>query len=381
MDPTGARGFFPLTKQFIFMNHAGVSPMSERSKAALEHLMEQLVTRPYPDGMSEEVSERLRTSVGRLVGAAPDTIGLVRGTAHGFSLLAESFDWRPGDNVVGIRGEYPGNVDPWMALRDQAVEYRRAAPVEGRVTPQLVLSLVDERTRVVTVSHVELWNGYRVDLDPIGSELQSRGVIFAVDADQSAGALRLDLEGSPVDFVCAAAHRWLLGPKGIGFCYCRAELLDRLRPVLVATAAVERPHEFFDHEGGLAGTARRLEESGLSVLEMAAFGAAVDLLLDLGPDQVERQVLSLARRLAAGLAERGYQIVEPWPREPGEDSGIVSFRRPGSTPQEVLRDLNAARVVGRTQADFVRLSPHFYNTREEVDHVLDVLAPGGVSVA
>jgi selenocysteine lyase/cysteine desulfurase len=114
---------------------------------------------------------------------------------------------------------------------------------------------------------------------------------------------------------------------------------------------------------------------------MAAFGAAVDLLLEVGPNQVERQVLSLAGRLAAGLAERGYQIVEPWPREAAEASGLVSFRRPGSTAQEVLRDLKAAGVVGRTHADFVRLSPHFYNTIEEVDHVLEVLAPGGVSVA
>jgi cysteine desulfurase / selenocysteine lyase len=356
MDPTGARCLFPLTKQFIFMNHAGVSPMSERSKAALEHLMEQLVTRPYPEGMSQEVYQRLRSSLGRLVGAGPDTVGLVRGTAHGISLLAQGLDWRPGDNVVGVRGEDPGIVHPWMALRERGVEYRTVEPVEGRVTAELVLSLVDERTRVVTVSQVEFWNGYRVDLQTIGSELRRRRVIFAVDADQSAGALRLDLERLPVDFLCAAAHRWLLGPQGIGFCYCGHDLLDRLRPVLAGTAAA-------------------------SVLEMAAFGAAVDLLLDVGPDQVELQVLSLARRLAAGLAERGYQIVEPWPREPGEDSGIVSFRRPGSTPQEVLRDLNAARVVGRTQADSVRLSPHFYNTPEEVDHVLDVLAPGGVSVA
>ena len=106
-----------------------------------------------------------------------------------------------------------------------------------------------------------------------------------------------------------------------------------------------------------------------------------DLLLEVGPDHVERRVLDLARRLAGGLAERGYQIVEPWPREPHEDSGIVSFRRPGSTAKEVLRDLNAARVVGRTHGDFVRLSPHFYNTVEEVDHVLEVLAPGEVSVA
>jgi selenocysteine lyase/cysteine desulfurase len=113
---------------------------------------------------------------------------------------------------------------------------------------------------------------------------------------------------------------------------------------------------------------------------MAAFEAAISLFLEVGPATVEERVLGLARRLADGLSDRGYQLVEPWPRKPQEDSGIVSFRRPGSGPQEVLRDLTAARVVGRTHADFVRLSPHFYNTPEEVDHVLDVLAPGRVSV-
>jgi selenocysteine lyase/cysteine desulfurase len=369
MDPTAARCLFPLTKQFIFMNHAGVSPMSERAKAALEHLMEQLVTRPYPDGMSQEEAERLRHSIGRLVGARPDTIGLVRSTAHGISLLTQGLDWRAGDNVVGARGEHPDNVHRWMTLRDRGVEYRLAEPVEGRITPEVVLSLVDERTRVVALSHVDLWNGCRVDLESIGSELRRRGVVFAVDATQSAGALRLDLDALPVDFACAAAHKWLLGPRGIGFCYCRPDLLGRLQPSLVGNATVT------------SETAHRLEESSMSVLEMAAFRAGVELLLETGPDQVERHVLSLSRRLAGGLAERGHQIVEPWPREAHEDSGIVSFRRPGSPAQEVIRDLNAARVVGRTHTDLVRLSPHFYNTVEEVDHVLDVLAPGGVTVA
>ena len=381
MEPTAARCLFPLTKQFIFMNHAGVSPMSERAKAALENLMEQMVTRPYPEGLSQEEAERLRHSIGRLVGAGPRTIGLVRSTAHGVWVLAQGLDWQPGDNVVGAHGEDPANVHPWMALRDRGVVYRPAEPVEGRLTPELVLSLVDERTRVVALSHVEPWNGYRVDLEKIGSELRGRGIVFAVDATQSAGALQLELETLPVDFVFAAAYKWLLGPQGIGFCYCRPELLGRMRPVQPGAGTVKGAQEYVDHDTEPSETARRFEESSTSVFEMAAFGAAVDLLLEVGPNRVERQVLSLAERLAGGLAERGYQIVEPWPREANEASGIVSFRRPGSTAEEVLRDLKAARVVGRTHADFVRLSPHFYNTPEEVDHVLDVLAPGGVTVA
>jgi selenocysteine lyase/cysteine desulfurase len=360
------------------MNHAGVAPMSDRGRAAIEERTERLTIAPYGEGLAEAEANRLRGSIARLVGAEPETIGLVRSTAHGLSLLAQGLDWREGDNVVGARGEYPANVYPWMALRDRGVEYRMAEPEAGRITPAAVLSLVDDRTRVVALSHVQFWNGYRLDVEAIGAELDRRGVVFAVDAAQSVGALRLDLSAMPVDFLAASAGRWLLGPLGIGFCYCRPELLHRLRPVLVGVGSVKRSHEYFDYAYELCETARRFEESSLSLLDLAAFQAGVDLLLDVGPELVQERVIDLAGRLAAGLAERGHQVVEPWPRSRRESSGIVSFRRPGATAAEVLRALTAAHVVGRQHADFVRLSPHFYNTPEEVDRVLDVLAPPGV---
>jgi selenocysteine lyase/cysteine desulfurase len=378
MDPAAARCFFPLTKQFIFMNHAGVSPLSDRARAAVEALMEQLTSRPCPDGLSRQAADNLRRSIGRLVGAQPEAIGLVRGTAHGMSLLAQGLEWRPGDNVVGARGEHPANVYPWMALRGRGVELRMAEPAGGRVTPESVLSLVDERTRVVALSHVQLWNGHRIDLEAIGGELDRRGVVFAVNGIQSAGALRLDLSGLPVDFLAASAHRWLLGPEGIGFCYCRPELLARLGPVLVGAGAVRRQDEHVEYAFELCETARRFEESTASVLDMAAFQAGVDLLLEVGPAAVEKRLLALARQLGGGLVERGYEVVDPWPRQLAESSGIVSFRRPGASAREILRELNAARVVGRGHEDVVRLAPHFYNTPEEVERVLDVLSPQGV---
>jgi cysteine desulfurase/selenocysteine lyase len=375
MEPPAARSLFPVTRRCVFMNHAGVAPMSDRGRAAVDSLVERLTDRPYEEGLAEAEADRLRASIARLVRVEAETIGLVRGTAHGLSLLAQGLDWREGDNVVGARGEHPANVYPWMALRDRGVELRLAQPVDGRITPDAVLRLVDERTRVVALSHVQFWNGYRVDIEGIGAELDRRGVVFAVDGTQSVGALRLDLSALPVDFLAAGASRWLLGPVGIGFCYCRPELLPRLRPVLVGVGSVKRDHEYFDYEYALRESASRFEESSVSILDMAAFQAAVDLLLEAGPGAVEERVLGLAGHLAAGLAESGHQVVEPWPRERRESSGIVSFRRSGSSAHEVLRELNAARVVGRVHADFVRLAPHFYNTYEEIERVLDVLAP------
>ncbi len=377
MDPLTARDLFPITDHYIFMNHAGVSPMSQRARAGLAGLIDVLTNRPYPDGLAQGEADELRASLGRLIGADPDTIGITRGTAHGISLLAHGLDWKAGDNVVGTRGEYPANVYPWLALGERGVEYRRAEPYGGRVTLEAILEHVDERTRVVALSHVEFWNGYRVDLKRIGAELDRRGVLFAVDAIQSVGALRLNMAELPVDFLAAGAYKWLLGPNGMGFCYCRPELLRRLRPVLVGTGSVKRNHEYFDLDYDLCETSRRFEESAVSVLGASAFRVAVDLLLEVGTGVVEERVLALAGQLAQGLAERGYEVVEPWPRDPQEASGIVSFRKPGSHAQEVTRDLNAARIVGRAHSDFVRLAPHFYNTAEEVERVLDVLAPQG----
>lgn len=379
MDALEARSLFPITEHYIHMNHAGVAPMSLRVLAAINQVTEAGTRAPYRDHWSQDEADRVRELVGRLINAPPDTIALTRSTSHGMSLLASGFDWKAGDNVVGAVGEFPSNVYPWMSLRDRAVEYRQVKPVDGRVTPESVLSLVDSHTRIVALSHVEFWNGYRVDLSAIGEECRRRGVILAVDVMQSAGALRVDVERQPIDFCAAGAGKWLMGPPGIGFCYCSPELLDRVRPVIVGTLTVTSSDRYFDYDFTLAPGARRFEESVISLLDTSAFAAALELLLDVGVEEVERRVLSLAGRLAERLSAAGCDMVEPWPRTVAESSGIVSFRKPGRSAQAVLRDLTAAHVIARTHADFVRLSPHFYNTEEEVDQVVDVLVPEGVT--
>ena len=147
----------------------------------------------------------------------------------------------------------------------------------------------------------------------------------------------------------------------------------------VGVISVVGDDQYFDLDLTFAPSARRFEESVVSLLDTAALGAALELLLDVGAATIENRVLDLSARLADGLAGSGYELIDPWPRTRAESSGIVSFRKRGATHQELLRDLNAARVVARTHRDFVRLSPHFYNTEEEVDRVLDVLAPERVS--
>jgi len=375
MDPAEARNLFPIVDRYIHMNHAGVSPMSQRARAAIEQVVDASINRPYRDHWARDEADRVRELVARLISASPETIALTRSTAHGISVLAQGLDWKTGDNVVGATGEYPANVYPWMALEARGVELRQAKAIEGRITADAVFSLVDSRTRVVALSHVEFWNGFRVDVESIGAECRRRGIVFAVDVMQSVGALTVDVARMPIDFCAAGAGKWLMGPPGIGFCFCVPEMLERLRPVIVGSASVVAPDRYFDYNLTFAPSARRFEESVVSLLDTAAFGAALDLLLEVGRDVIEQRVLGLAARLAEGLAGAGCEIVEPWPRTRAESSGIVSFRKPGIGAAAVLRDLAAAHVIARTHRDFVRLSPHFYNTEEEVDRVLEVLSP------
>ena len=377
MDAHEARSLFPITEHYIHMNHAGVAPMSLRVLAAINQVAEDATNAPYRDNQSQHGADRVRELVGSLINAPADAIALTRSTSHGMSLLASGLDWKAGENVVGAVGEFPSNVYPWMALADRGIEYRQVQPVEGRVSPEAVLSLIDGRTRVVALSHVEFWNGYRVDLATIGAECRRRGIILAVDVMQSAGALCVDVQNLPIDFCAAGAGKWLMGPAGIGFCYCSPSVLERIRPPVVGPMSVARPERYFDYDFTLAPGARRFEESVVSLLDTAAFAAALGLLLEVGVEEIEHKVLGLAGRLSTGLASNGCELVEPWPRDATESSGIVSFRKPGMTAEAVLRDLTAAHVIARTHADFVRLSPHFYNTHDEVDRVLDVLAPEG----
>jgi cysteine desulfurase / selenocysteine lyase len=374
MDPLEARALFPICDEHIHMNHAGVAPMSMRVRAAVEHVTQLMSEEGFAHEEYTEAVDGLRSSLATLVGVSPDQVSITRGTAHGISLLARGLDWREGDNIVGARLEYPANLFSWMANRDRGVEMRLVEPLDGRVTPEAVLSLLDARTRVVALSFVQFWNGYRIDLAEIGAECRKRGVIFAVDGIQGLGVLPFDLEAMNADFVAAGAGKWLTGPPGVGFTAWRPELLERVNPLLVGTGSVEDRMAYFEPRLEYASTARKFEESALSWLDVAAFGAAVGLLLEIGIDAISEHVLGLAKRLSEGLVAGGYDIVEPWPRETEESSGIVSFNRPGVTQVELLRDLTAAGVITRTHRDFVRLSPHFYNTEAEIDRVLEVLA-------
>jgi len=317
--------------------------------------------------------DALHCILAHLIQARPEQIAITRGTAHGLSLCARGLDWRHGDNIVGAQLEYPTNLLPWMALESRGVELRLVVPDEGRVTPERVFALIDDRTRVVALSLVQFWNGFRLDVSRIGAECRRRGIKFVVDGAQAVGAVGIDVDAARIDLLAAGACKWLLGPVGVGFCYIHPELLRELDPPLIGVGSVAEP-DAFRVVLAYATTARRFEESDLSWLDVAGFLAGVQLIEEIGIETIEDRVVSLSTRLGNRLSQSGFELAPPWPRSPNESSGIVSFRRSGIDPADDLRRLENGGVIGRVRGEYVRLSPHFYNTDAEMERVLSILS-------
>jgi selenocysteine lyase/cysteine desulfurase len=226
---------------------------------------------------------------------------------------------------------------------------------------------------VLAVSAVQFASGYRADLRLLARACREREIILSVDVMQAAGWLRLDLGALGAGLVAAGASKWMSGPQGVGFAHVREDLLPHLRPAHFGIGAVARKESYFDYDPEPDATALRFEESVVSILDTTAFRASLSLLHEAGADALEDRVRALSHRLASGLSDLGCAIVGPWPRAPEHSSGIVSFRVPRIEAEAVLQALASQRIVGRTHRDFVRLSPHAWNTEAEIDRALEVV--------
>ena len=371
MDWAGWRREFPITERLTHFNHAGVSPVSRRVVAAVTTFIEQAaVVDPATYRAWEVRAEAIRASCARLIGAQADEIAFVKNTSEGLSLVAVGLDWRDGDNVVAVDGEYPSNIYPWFGLRRWGVETRLVQPVRGRVLVDDVRPRLDGRTRVVSVSFVDWNSGARTDLRPLGELCRERGIVFCVDGIQGVGALQLDVERAGVDCLAVGGHKWLLAPEGYGCLYVSRRVAGRIASVLHGWKSVTDADTYLPYHFTPRPDAARFEPGSPSVLGTYALGAAIDLLLEVGPARIEQRLFELSDRLARGLRERGAEIVSPW--SSAARSGIVVFRL-GDNPQRLCSELNRQGFVVRVRSAGIRVAPHFYNNEEDIDRLLAAL--------
>ena len=367
------RSEFPVTETYVYMNHAGVAPLSRRVRDAMTGFLEDATVNGAVNAkLWEKAAEACRDIAAQFINADPTEIAFMKNTTQGILIAANGIDWRAGDNVVTTAVEFPANIYPWWSLKERyGVQTRMVPERAGRIHIEDVTSAIDEHTRVVTISHVEFASGFRNDIQALGEICRERDIWFVVDAIQSLGAIEVDVKSCHVDILAADGHKWLLAPEGAAIFYCADEKRDRLINTNVGWASVVNPRDFLNYDLTQKSDATRFEEGSYNSVGLYGLKAAIELLLDIGIPTVEAHILELTEHLMAGLEAKGYRVVTP--RANSERAGIVIFESNQHTPAEIYEMLHAENIITAERGSGVRVSPHFYNTKSEVERLLEVL--------
>jgi len=376
-DEAARRDLFPICRERIFLAHAAVTALPRCVADAVCDYTRQSSQNHQEFGDVLRDVKRARQTCAQLIGAHADEIALLGPTSLGLSLFANGLDWQPGDEVVCYHGDYPANVYPWLELRRRGVTVRYLEPAApGEITPDLVEHALTPRTKLVALASAHFFTGYRIDAEAIGALLHARGVLFSLDAIQTLGAFPLDVEKAHVDFLSADAHKWMLGPLAIGIVYVRRAHFERLRPTLLGAWNVVAPNFQAQDEIVFVPTAQRYEPGVLNIAGTLGMKAALDFLLATGMDAVAARLLELKAHLIRQLDALGFTIHGP--RDGANASSTTTFRHATASSTALFAALEKAQVVAslrhdREGRDYLRFSPHFYNTEAELDRAVEVL--------
>jgi len=366
---------FPWTADVTYLNNASIGPLPERTRRVLDAFAARRAT-PHllSDRELQQMLADARTAAARLLNAAVEEIALAPNTTVGVNTAAGALPVAAGDTVLLSDREFPANVYPWLVLRERGVhvELARTTPEGWPDEPYLLERLRDPRVRVLAISFVQFSNGFRADLATLGRACRENGTVLVVDAIQGLGQCPLDVREIPVDVLACGAQKWLLSPWGAGFVWVRRELIADLRPPMAGWMAFEGTDDFTrltDYGTAYRADARRFEVGTLPFQEMQAMTVSLDLLLDLGIDGIAEHLRVLRRPLVEAASRGAFSLTSP--TDGVHESGIVCVRT-----DDVARThaaLRQAGVVCVMREGSIRLSPHWYNTSEEIARVLEIL--------
>jgi cysteine desulfurase/selenocysteine lyase len=363
---------FPVVEHWAYFDHAAVSPLPRRAGDALRAWADDMERNGVVHWPSwERALEAARRDLARLIGADADEIAFVNSTTQGIGIVAEGFPWRDGDNVVTAADEYPSNLYPWMNLESRGVALRMVPSRDGRIEIGDLAAAMDDRTRLLTISHVEFATGFRNDLDALAELCHGRGVALFVDAIQGLGPFVYDVRRTPIDFLAADGHKWLLGPEGAGLLYVRRDWIERLRPVGVGWHSVTTSYNDPANTFQLKASAQRWEGGSFAMPGLQAFGASVRMFLEIGPAAISARILDRAEAVREIARRAGWSVHGS--DRPEDRSSIIALERPNRDPIAIARAGRERGVAVSCRRGRLRISPHIYNNQDDLDRLADLL--------
>ena len=369
---------FPIREHYLYLDHAAVCPLP----GPVAEAMRQRITQQEHTGHEDYREWRnnhltCRHLGSTLLGCQPDDISIVRSTSEGLSLIAEGFDWSEDDEVLVGEEEFAANVAPWLALTRRGVKIVRFPQPDGRIDPHVVEDHLTDRTKMLAVSWVAFHTGWIAPLAQIGRICRDAGCLLIVDAIQGLGVLPMDMSLLGADAVVADGHKWLLAPEGAGLLATAPSLRARLQPVLSGWRNVRlAPGDFFLDRLDYISDGRRFEPGAANDIGVAGLAAGLDIISSVGIEEIHARVEMLTRTITRILIAHGWDVLSPGAGHP--IAGIVAARQPNVASREAARRLRERRVVCAVRQGYLRLSPHFYITRGELEALDRILEKTGL---
>jgi cysteine desulfurase / selenocysteine lyase len=368
------RELFPITKKYTYLNSAAVAPLPTISvEAVASQLLDvcESASVNYLDWIATK--NRARNIIATMLNVKAEQIAFTRNTSDGFSTVANGLKWTSDDNIVSFDKEFPANFYAWRRIRDEfGVELRLCPERNGRIDLDEFVGMIDKNTKLVAISAVQYGSGFRANLEKIGRVARSVDALFAVDIIQALGVMPFDLPAQFVDIASGASHKWLCSPEGCGILYLSDRARERVQPTLVGWISVETPWDFEDREQGFKSTALAWETgTGTSSL-FYGLEQSTKLLFNTGARNIQIYLEDLTDHFCEILSKLYYEIVSS--REPGEKSQIVCIKnRSGLAPNEIAKHLEARNIIVSPRNDRIRVAPHFFNTKEEIEKLVENL--------
>ena len=364
---------FNLDDDVIYLNHAAVAPWPVRTEEAVNKFCRENVTmgsKKYANWL--KVESRLKSQLAELIHASSaDEIALVKNTSEALSFVAYGLSWSAGDNIVTSDEEFPSNMIPWESLAEQGVSVKKALLKNTNDPTNQLIEQIDVNTRLLTISSVQYASGLRVDLERLGEACQQKGVLFCIDAIQSVGAFEVDVQRYQADFMMADGHKWLLGPEGLGFFYCRKQTIDKLKLTQFGWHMVEDMGNYDTPLWETAASARRFECGSPNMLSIHALSASISLLLEIGMPRVEKNVISRADYIINKVQQQP-QLKLLTQAEP-DGNNIVVFNTLEAKLDELFSYLTEHGVVCAKRGGGIRFSAHFYTPNAVIDRAFALI--------
>lgn len=357
----------------IYLNHAAISPLSKNVLNSIdEFLLERHTGAIDLFEKWGELIEETRLKVSKLIHAqSAENITFMGNTSEAVSAVAEGLTWNSGDEIILNTIEFPTNVQPFRILKNRGVKIKYVEPDEdGIVQPSDIEKAITSKTKMVSISAVQYLSGLKSNLKAIGEICQNRGLLFVVDGIQALGAVDVDVIECNIDALASGSHKWLMAPMGIGFLYISDKMKQLLKPFKTGWLSVEVPWDMRNFEQNWAPISSHLEVGTYNMIGISGLHAALTTFEEVGYEHVYSKVQDHTSYLLKQLSE-AKKIHLLTPLEANYNAGIVTFKVAGmNDSDQFVSELKNHKITLSSREGFIRISPHYYNMREELDVVL-----------